>query len=81
MHLTDAIDLMSENFEDSELWPSDVKIWYLLTWVLISGLIGIIAFPVGMAAIGFTADGVAGLSMAACCQSWIYGAFTGSDLK
>ena len=76
MHIS---ELMSESIGASELWPSDHKFLFIWTWICISGLIGIIALPVGMIAIGFTADGVAALSMAACCQSCWYGAFTGTD--
>ncbi|CAG5088825.1 Oidioi.mRNA.OKI2018_I69.PAR.g11982.t1.cds [Oikopleura dioica] len=63
-------------YAESELWPSDVKVWYMLSWVLICGLIGLIAFPLSMLAIGFSVDGVVALSCAACTQSCIYGGAT-----
>jgi hypothetical protein len=70
---TDSVD---DSFYEPELWPSDNQFFYMLTWVLLCGLIGLIAFPLSMIAIGFTVDGVTALSCAACTQSCVYGGAT-----
>ena len=80
MHVSEIIELMGESIETSELWPSDNKVVFISTWSAISGLIGICGFPIVMFAIGFSLWGVLALSMAACCQSNLYGGETGTDL-
>ncbi|CBY33013.1 unnamed protein product [Oikopleura dioica] len=67
----------NSTYTEPELWPSDTKFWYMLSWVLLCGAIGIIVFPLSMIAIGFTVDGVTALSCAACTQSCVYGGATG----
>jgi len=60
-----------------ELWPTDIFIWYGLTWFFISGLIGLMAFPFLMSVIGFGFDGVSPYSCASCTQRRVYGDKTG----
>ena len=69
-------EYVGDSFDQPELWPSDDKFFYMLIWVLLCGLIGIIGFPLSMIAIGFTVDGVTALSCAAITQGYVYGGAT-----
>ncbi|CAG5091055.1 Oidioi.mRNA.OKI2018_I69.PAR.g12828.t1.cds [Oikopleura dioica] len=63
--------------DSDELWPSDMEGRFMLSWILISGLIGSLCFPLAIYIIGFTFKGVMGSSPASRFQSYHYGGETG----
>ena len=71
----------SPSDDSDELWPSDMEGRFMLSWIMISGLIGSLCFPLAIYIIGFTCKGVMGSSPASRFQSYHYGGETGSSFS